>query len=1281
MKHTDPLASASYRWRRFKLRLFYVVAACIIAVAIVVGVARLLIPYADELTPHVESWLSDQLGAEVSIDQISVSWPGLTPSILIQGLSVDEGDAERFGIEKAAIEFKLLHLFQRHRVSMQVVLVGPRITMTQMPEGHWQFAFSSDQVNEERKTSSDQWDQSANGLPSWLALSIRNADLFLVLATGRTIDLHVAEADFTQKDDQFRLSGWLAATQNAPEQVQFRLWMARQNQRWVNAQAWISAKELALDYWINEIGLGAFIETKTVLSAQAWARWDQQQGGRLDLEWTLAGEHGVLEGEASAERWPTAQDQRAWSAELFEIFFDDVLIAESVVLGSDDQAQALAVAYADLHALHEALTPWLANLSGWPASLGGEVNDWLLSFDHDRRVRSADGLIEALSVTLDGDQRSLEGIDLAIARAGDQLVIGLAGQPRIFWSDVFPEVIELDHIAGEVTVSNDQITFNEVSLDAPYLSAQLNGAVYRADERLFLDLLIEAPRIEAIDPRPFLPRTIIPPPAMNWLQQALTFIQSANGHVLMHFPAGLRTAEFQAGHFSSDIEFSGLELAYAKNWPMANEVTGSASFLGAGLSAEVVSGEVNGLMLSAPQVSIARFYDPSLVLRLDAAQISADRLARTLGQLPYPGWSETFAAMDWEGPVDASVDLVLPFKQMKDWSLSGAVELSGNDLSFPQAALAVTELTGPLKITQQGLSAEGLQAEFGNQTLSVDLAGQWGSEGVLIATTDLALSQWLKAKPWGDAWADALMGETDITIRVSNAPAPSSIDVSIESSLQGLAVALPAPLSKPAEQAWPLTLRWSRGEGEVGEWTLMWPGFGAAAMRSSQQGWAIAVETGSSVQLPVAPMTPGLEWVGQLTDLDVGGWQQRVGTMVADTSLDDAMDDWLTSVLGNRVFAGLTVDELRAPSVRPGQAVVNLERRSDEWVIDLQGESIQGQIVAPTVTGRAWVVDLEHLYLLTKPATSEETPIQPPNFQDPRLIRPLTLLVESLYWGDLALGSTRVETHRSERGIEIELLDIDGPDLRLQARGRWEQSEDQVAQTAMAGRLSSRDFNQLIRATGYEAGLRAQQATVDFDLSWPGMPTDFNLIRLEGGLDFELRGGNIPQASAGAGRLLGLVSLSALPRRLILDFRDVFGSGFPYDRITGRFDMVEGQAQTQGIKIASPAAVITLSGSTDMIARSYDQTVVVEPGLGSTLPVIGGLAGGPVGAAAGLVLQSIFNQPLKGVSEVRYTITGPWTDPLIELTDAKVAEAPSGEPSAVDSKDDQKELTEPPPNL
>jgi uncharacterized protein YhdP len=89
---------------------------------------------------------------------------------------------------------------------------------------------------------------------------------------------------------------------------------------------------------------------------------------------------------------------------------------------------------------------------------------------------------------------------------------------------------------------------------------------------------------------------------------------------------------------------------------------------------------------------------------------------------------------------------------------------------------------------------------------------------------------------------------------------------------------------------------------------------------------------------------------------------------------------------------------------------------------------------------------------------------------------------------------------------------------------------------------------------------------------------------------------------------------------------------------------------------------MTISGQTDMVAREYDQTLRVEPGLGASLPVIGGLAGGPIGAAAGLVLRQLLERPLRDVAEVRYRITGPWDSPQIELVDARVVEQAASDP-------------------
>ena len=50
-----------------------------------------------------------------------------------------------------------------------------------------------------------------------------------------------------------------------------------------------------------------------------------------------------------------------------------------------------------------------------------------------------------------------------------------------------------------------------------------------------------------------------------------------------------------------------------------------------------------------------------------------------------------------------------------------------------------------------------------------------------------------------------------------------------------------------------------------------------------------------------------------------------------------------------------------------------------------------------------------------------------------------------------------------------------------------------------------------------------------------------------------------------------LISLNNLPRRLSLDFRDVFNRGFGYDKIAGSFDVVDGVASTCDMSLEGPS--------------------------------------------------------------------------------------------------------------
>ena len=130
------------------------------------------------------------------------------------------------------------------------------------------------------------------------------------------------------------------------------------------------------------------------------------------------------------------------------------------------------------------------------------------------------------------------------------------------------------------------------------------------------------------------------------------------------------------------------------------------------------------------------------------------------------------------------------------------------------------------------------------------------------------------------------------------------------------------------------------------------------------------------------------------------------------------------------------------------------------------------------------------------------------------------------------------------------------------------------------------------------------------------------------------------------------MSIVALPRRLSLDFSDVFNKGFGFDKIAGTFRIDDGQTYTCDLSLEGPAADIGIIGRTGLKNRDYDQVAVVSANFGNTLPIVGAVVAGPQVAAALLVFSQIFKKPLQEVGQVYYAISGSWDEPVIDGSDS-----------------------------
>jgi uncharacterized protein YhdP len=176
---------------------------------------------------------------------------------------------------------------------------------------------------------------------------------------------------------------------------------------------------------------------------------------------------------------------------------------------------------------------------------------------------------------------------------------------------------------------------------------------------------------------------------------------------------------------------------------------------------------------------------------------------------------------------------------------------------------------------------------------------------------------------------------------------------------------------------------------------------------------------------------------------------------------------------------------------------------------------------------------------------------------------------------------------------------------------------------------------------------------VRLNIGWPGGPRKDFMAELNGEVSVRIGAGRLSDVDPGAGRMFGLMSITALPRRLSLDFSDVFESGFGYDEIVGDFRLASGDAYTCNLSLTGPAADVGIVGRAGLTNRDYDQAAIVSANVGGTLPVAGLFLGGPQVAAALLLFSQVFKKPLKDMGKVFYTVAGSWDDPSVESANSE----------------------------
>jgi uncharacterized protein YhdP len=274
---------------------------------------------------------------------------------------------------------------------------------------------------------------------------------------------------------------------------------------------------------------------------------------------------------------------------------------------------------------------------------------------------------------------------------------------------------------------------------------------------------------------------------------------------------------------------------------------------------------------------------------------------------------------------------------------------------------------------------------------------------------------------------------------------------------------------------------------------------------------------------------------------------------------------------------------------------------------------------------------------------------------DPRQLPGLQLHSDEFAVGPRQLGRLDAEILSDPLGLKLASFESSSDSFSAQGSGGWFVGTDGDT-TRFSVTVSSTDLAKTFAALGFDPIIEGKSAEVTASVHWPGPPSGDWMQHVGGDVAVKAEKGSLIDVQPGAGRVVGLLSLSALPRRLALDFRDVFNRGLTYDDITADFVLVDGNAYTDNLKLTGPVAEIGVIGRTGLRDKDYHQQAVVTAEPGKVLPTVGALLGGPGVGAALLIFTRIFKKPLAGIGRASYCVTGTWAEPMVERLSAEQLE-------------------------
>lgn len=819
---------------------------------------------------------------------------------------------------------------------------------------------------------------------------------------------------------------------------------------------------------------------------------------------------------------------------------------------------------------------------------------------------------------------------------------------------LMPGPVAFDSVSGQSSWQIDsgelEVKLRNVALSNADISGNAYGSYQTlADSAGKIDLTVHLTRAAISNVGKYIPLIGLGAETRKWINQSLLDGQSSDFN--LRLKGNLNNFPFVAnknGIFKINARAKGVSLEIGEGWPRIDNANIDLLIQGKELSVSASSAMTAGIPLKNVRVAIYDLLSNDLMLHV-RGEAEAEN-ARALGYIdssPVRGYLDGFTDdIKASGKGRLTLKLDLPLKGEQQAKVAGSYHFMDSELDFDKNLPTARKVNGDLMFTESGVSTKNI---IGNI-----LGGQANLE--IDSSPDGAM----KIRLGGRANLDALrqINPHPVLSKLSGNPA-WKVEVGVQNklrkvllttTLKGLQSDLPVPFSKQADES--INLRFEMNDLSLVRQSMAMQ-YGTLINsnflnRKNRDGsWSLergALHFGN--ELPRMGRT-GLWITGSLPQLSVEGWGLLAGALGGDENSAPIRIGGTDLLIQQLNGYGYNLDNLHIrASTRNAILTAQLAARDLNGELSWQGGDGQfgehGRLIArlknldlvKAVSAGSSIVDEPQAELQAGTGTAVELPM-------------IDLAIDRLSLQGRQLGRLDLLAQHHDRDYQLDRFQLSNPDGVLKVDGKWQMSTD-TAESRVNLVLDIYNAGNMLARFGYPDSVKNGSGILEATFAWPGAPASYSKHSLNGQISLDTGKGQFLQIDPGAGKLLSILSLQALPKRIALDFEDVFSKGFEFDKITGTADVKQGVIFTDNLKIDGSSAKVTMTGQMNLVDETQNLRVRIVPAVGNSVALISALVATPVVGAGVYLAGKILNDPLGQLVSFEYNITGSWVDPKVE---------------------------------